>query len=190
MRVQKFFATIAISALAILFSLGASPANASEKIIHQSGTVPTSAQSVPLEIDCSTVTQAGRKYAVDHNVNICGILSKKSGSTITPLDSIDNSCGEAHIYMYDSSYYADADIEWGVTSSVGEIISYDLYAHYDGQADSGVVPDDGWWPGFEHENSATVYTGTGSASADLTGTVETLLYTCTVLDPASGAYIS
>ncbi|GAA2010724.1 hypothetical protein GCM10009739_23600 [Microbacterium ulmi] len=65
-----------------------------------------------------------------------------------------------------------------------------LYVTYDGQSNGDTFLDEASFPPADWEQSDVVFTGNGRASAELGGTVETILWDCTVLDPASSALIS
>jgi hypothetical protein len=139
MRIRKWYTAAAIAA--ILVTTGMAPANASVAPPGATTTPNTSVTTAELVIDCSTVTPAGIRYAKKHHINFCGVLSK-STSTVTPFDSVDNNCGEAHIYMSQGTGSGEAHIEWGISAD-WEIISYGLDVHYGGSAAHGVIPDSG-----------------------------------------------
>lgn len=176
----RLFATAGIASLFILASTGTAEASVNSR---------TTERTYPMRIDCASVTEAGKAYAIAHGLNFCGIGAPTSSGEFAMLDQATDDCGESHIYMYQGSDSGDAFITWGYTSNERNVIHWDLSVDYDGNEASGSISDSGWLGGSEHEDSQDVFTGRGRASASLSGTIETLLYSCYVEEPSSSAYI-
>ncbi len=188
---MKTASTLSAAAVIVLGLVLASPAGAAEGESPNNQEAPftlVESYTTGLTIDCSTITDKGIQYAIDTQQNVCGVLSERNGG-VAPYDSITFNCGEAHIYVYDQATTGGrAFITWGYNATAAPIW-HGLAVAWDGQSNSGVFPDEAWFPPAAWEQSNVFFTGNGRASAELTGTVETVLWTCTVADPASSAVI-
>jgi hypothetical protein len=179
---------VAMASAGLVFGAVA-PAHADPTSTPNDEYVLVSSETVGLGIDCSTVTEQGVQYAIDTQQDICGILSAEAG-VVAPFDSVSFNCGEAHIYMYDQAGPSGrAFITWGYEAT-SQPVWHGLYVSYDGQSNSDTFLDEEWVPPADWEKSDVIFTGNGRASAELTGTVETVLWNCTVLDPSTSALIS
>jgi hypothetical protein len=140
-----------------------------------------------MTIDCSTITAAGRKYAVEHNVNFCGVLdhgSKAGKDSVTPnANPVVGDCGTSYVDGWSLSS-GRAYFQWRVNSSTGTIIYYSTTIVYSGSAGGGSLPYSGWWPGVTAAGGGAANTGSGWASAYLGGSVTTVLFDCTIGYPS------
>lgn len=147
-----------------------------------------------MQIDCSTLTAAGRQYAIDHNLNICGVLgtntagvnAKTDSLAVTPLNtgSSTGNCGVATIQIW-SLGAGRAYIQWALHSTTGLIIYYSVGTPYWGQTHSGTFSYSGAFPGNDVAGGNPATTGSGYAHTYLSGSVSTVLYDCVVLNPSA-----
>ena len=149
---------------------------------------PTTSVTAPLEIDCSTITDQGREYAVVHNLNVCGILSTTNGGVSTFASPVYNNCGSASIDI-SSSGSGNAMIVWSIHSTQGWILWYGVTVTYSGSARAGSVGFSGVPVNINAGDYTSPYVGSGWASASLSGSVETVLWTCSIAYPSDMAYI-
>jgi hypothetical protein len=178
----------AVSAIVLAVAI-ASPAQAVTRSPDDDSRVTESTVTVPLQIDCSTVTSVGKADAAVHRSNPCGGLSgAKRGNVVVPDSTSFGNCGSATITM-SSAGSGYANIHWNVTSTSGIILVYNVYVAYKGKIKSGSINYSGAFPGTSASGHPEPYTGAGKASAFLGGNVSTLLYDCAVLTPSASYYI-
>ncbi|GAA4343516.1 hypothetical protein [Microbacterium rhizosphaerae] len=180
--------TAALSAV-FLATVMAVPAQASTTATSDTFVSTTTTATADMKIDCSTITAEGIKYAKKNNLNICGVLSKgKSNTSVTPYNTVYDTCGSASISM-SSSGYGNAHIWWHLHSTTGWILQYNLTVHYQGTAAAGNVGFSGVPVNIDAGDYTNPHTGSGYASAFLSGTAETVLYDCYIENPTTGATI-
>jgi hypothetical protein len=190
MRGNRLFLALASGLSAVVLAVAvAIPAQASDVAPTVGSTVTTTTAIAPLLYDCSTLTAAGRQYAVNHNVNICGVLGgTDKGTVASPDNTVYNNCGSASISMSDAGH-GDAMIVWSVHSTQGWIIWYSTTVTYSGASRSGSVGFTGVPMNINAGDYTTPYTGEGWASAYLSGTVETVLADCYVAYPETSHFV-
>ncbi len=177
--------TSALSAL-ILATVMAAPAQANPDTILEERSL-TAVATAPMVMDCSTLTEAGREYAVTNNVDLCGVLSgTETDGMVSPMGSgsATGLCGIATIEIY-STGGGNAQMIWCLQSSTGPILSYNVQVYYYGRSAAGAVPFSGVPLNPIAGDYTNQYTGPGPASAMLGGTVWTLFADCTILEPVA-----
>lgn len=153
---------------------------------------PTVTASAPMTIDCSTLKPAGRKYAIEHNVNICGVLDhglKAGNGSVTPnANPVVGDCGTASINGWTLGS-GRAYFEWKVVSSTGAIWWYSTSIVYSGASGGGTLSFSGAWPGISAAGGAPGTPGSGWASAYLGGSVTTDWADCTIGYPSMSLFV-
>ncbi len=186
-------AATTLSAAILTFGL-AGPASAATTT--GSDAPPTSPRTVtmsaPMTIDCSTLKPAGRKYAIEHNVNICGVLDHGSktgiGGASPNANPVYGDCGSASISGW-SLGGGRAYFQWNVVSSTGGIWWYSTSIVFSGTSGGGTLPFSGFWPGTSASGGAPGTTGSGWADAYLSGSVTTDWADCTIGYPSMSLYV-
>jgi hypothetical protein len=189
MHAKKWLSSLAsVFSAVVLVTVMAVPAQASTDDSSDAPAPTVSTTTAPLEIDCSTITEEGREYAITHDLNVCGILSD-SADGASARGTVYNTCGSASIDM-SSAGSGNAMIVWSIHSTQGWILWYGIDVYYSGQTNSGVVGFSGIPVNIDAGDYTTPHTGHGWASTYLAGTVETVLWTCYVAYPDDTAFIS
>ncbi|MBT2497593.1 hypothetical protein J7E25_00615 [Agromyces sp. ISL-38] len=183
---RRTIAGLGVALAALLFApVLSSPAYAEDTTPEEAVVV-----TVPMTFDCSTLTPRGRAYAIANNLDVCGVLSQGGSKpgTVTPYNTVYGNCGSASVSI--SAYGSGkAYIWWEIESSTGPIITYNTTLYYAGAAGSFSRPYSGWWPGNSADDVAIPYLGSGWATTQLAGSVETLLASCVIGNPSSSAYL-
>ncbi|WP_345187990.1 hypothetical protein [Microbacterium panaciterrae] len=145
-----------------------------------------------MTIDCSTLKPAGLKYAIEHNVNICGVLdhgSKAGNGSVTPnANPVVGDCGTASISGWTLGS-GRAYFQFRLVSSTGAIWYYSTSIVYSGSAGGGSLTFSGWWPGIEATGGGPANTGSGWADAYVAGSVTTDWAECTIGYPSMSLFV-
>lgn len=180
---QKLIPACVVALVGVsLIGTSAAPAQAAPATDpHES---PIAAVHAQMQLDCTSLTGEQEQYAIAHDY--CPAPSKHGD--VTTMGVRYGDCGDSWIYMFAASG-PTVDIDYGFTSNKGPVIYRALAIGYAGSDAIAGWRDDRTMASASYSSGRSdVYTGYGSASATLGGTI-TLAWgaRCTLLEPTDSA---
>lgn len=129
--------------------------------------------TVPMTVDCSTMTPKATEYAVAHHISICGVGETSTATTGSrlahPNGQGTGNCGTASIYV-DGIGKGHARVSWGLHSTKGIMVARDLGITW-GPAHSGTFADISPMFGEDYSNHKDFTGVKGYMGASMHGTV-------------------